>query len=136
MTTEELVRLIEKVDALHRAPNHDPREHLPSYGCHVTIGELFSVGGVSRREVEEAIQHARLEGVPILTDGGVRVAQTAEEAFGLYRWLRARLMTQMRTAWAVRSQAMLMDRGERSRPAATPEPFPQVVLFPELDVAA
>ena len=132
MTTAELLRLIEKVDALHRAPDHDSREHLPSHGCIVTIGQLFSVGGVPRRVIEEAIQTARLEGVPIITDGGVRVAQTSAEAFQLYRWLRARLVTQQRTAWAVRSQAMLMERGERRRRAPVADQFPQAVMFPDL----
>lgn len=105
MTTDELVRLIEQVQA------DIPWEHYDR----PTIGMLASVAGVPTRTVESAIQTARLEGTPIITDGGIRVAQTAEEAFGLYRWLRARLVTQQRTAWAVRSQAMLMQRGERRR---------------------
>ena len=80
--------------------------------------------------VHVAIQQARLEGVPILTDGGVRVAQTAEETWTLYRWLRARMVTQQRTAWAVRSQAMLMQRAERAVPA---EQLPAATLW---DLAA
>ena len=72
-----------------------------------TIGSLSTVAGSTRRSVEEAIQTARLEGVPVITDGGIRVATTAAEAFALHRWLRHRLATQTRTAWAVRSQAMV-----------------------------
>ena len=125
MTTDELVRLIEQDAASHRL--HDCDEEHPYRAPIVTIGSLFPLAGVTRRAIEEAIQQARLEGTPIITDGGIRVAQTAEEAFGLYRWLRARLVTQQRTAWAVRSQAMVMQRGERQRPAEPP-----VVLFPEL----
>lgn len=115
MTTEELLRLIEQETARHRRPGHEPREEHPWESCTLTIGTLFPVAGVPRRVIEEAIQTARLEGVPILTDGGIRVAQTAEETWTLYRWLRARMVTQQRTAWAVRSQAMLMARAERQR---------------------
>ena len=82
-----------------------------------TIGSLSTHGRCTRRSVEEAIQTARLEGVPVITDGGVRVATTSAEAFALHRWLRHRLATQNRTAWAVRSQAMLMDRAERAEAA-------------------
>ena len=108
MTTDELVRLIEQVQA------DIPWDHYDR----PTIGMLASVAGVPDRVIQEAIQTARLEGVPIITDGGLRVAQTSEEAFALYRWLRARMVTQQRTAWAVRSQAMVMQRGERLRAAA------------------
>ena len=112
MTTDELVRLIDQDNASHRL--HDCAEDHPYTPSHSTIGSLYDLAGTNRRTIEEAIQTARLEGVPILTDGGVRVARTAVEAFGLYRWLRARMVTQQRTAWAVRSQAMLMQRGERA----------------------
>lgn len=81
---------------------------------YLTIDDVAIHARVPRREVEEAIQTARLEGVPVITDGGLRVATTAAEAHALYRWLRARLATQTRTAWAVRSTAMLMERGERA----------------------
>ncbi len=114
MTTDELVRLIEMADARHRLGAHDPAVEHRGAGCAVTIGDLSSLSGVARRTIEDAIQHARLEGTPIITDGGIRVARTAAEAHALYRWLRARMLTQSRTAWAVRSQAMLMQRGERA----------------------
>lgn len=115
MTTDELVQLIEQDAASHRL--HDCEDVHPYQAPIVTIGSLFVRAGCTRRAVEEAIQQARLEGVPIITDGGIRVAQTSAEAFGLYRWLRARLVTQQRTAWSVRSQAMLMQRGERTAAA-------------------
>lgn len=119
MTTDELVRLIEQDAASHRL--HDCDAEHPYRAPIVTIGSLSSMAGVARRHVEEAIQQARLEGVPIITDGGIRVAQDSAEAMALYRWLRARLVTQQRTAWAVRSQAMLMARGERRRAAEAAE---------------
>jgi hypothetical protein len=56
-----------------------------------------------------------------MTDGGLRVATTSADAFKVLRALRRRLATQTRTAWAVRSAAMLMARGEeaeRKRAAA------------------
>jgi len=121
VTTEELLRLIEQQTARHRHPSHDPAEEHPNMVCAVTIGNLFPVAGVPRRTIEEAIQTARLEGVPIITDGGIRVAQDSAEAMALYRWLRARLVTQQRTAWAVRSQALLMARAERRRAAEAAE---------------
>ena len=114
MSTDDLVRLIEMADARHRLGAHDPAVEHPVAGCSVTIGDLSSLAGVARRTIEDAIQHARLGGAPIITDGGIRVARTAKEAHALYRWLRARLATQQRTAWAVRSQAMVMQRGERA----------------------
>ena len=126
MTTDELVRLIEQDTARHRAPGHDPDEEHFGYPCIATIGTLFPLAGVPRRTIEEAIQQARLEGVPILTDGGLRVAQTAEDAWRLYRSLRARMVTQQRTAWAVRSQAMVMQRAERAVPA---EQMPAATLW-------
>lgn len=124
MTTDELVRLIEAETARQRALYQDPV---------VTIGDLSSRAGTPRRSIEEAIQTARLEGTPVITDGGIRVAQNAEEAFRLYRWLRARMVTQQKTAWAVRSQAMLMQRGER---AAVPSKWVAVPLWDIEECAA
>lgn len=116
MTTEELLRLIEQETARHRRPGHEPREDHPYQSCIVTIGDLFPVAGVPRRVIEEAIQQARLEGVPIITDGGVRVAQTAEEANALADWLDARMDSQRRTRDAVRAAAAEMaEREEMGR---------------------
>ena len=112
MTTTELVRLIEADTAGHRLHQCDV-EH-PMRAPIVTIGSLSTRAGTPRRSVEEAIQTARLDGVPVITDGGIRVAGTADEALALYRWLRARMLTQSRTVWAVRSQALMMQRAERA----------------------
>lgn len=80
----------------------------------MTIDDLAERFQVTRREVEHAIQQARLEGAPVITEGGLRVATTAAEAFAGYRALRRRMQTQLKTAWAMRSAAMLMERGERA----------------------
>lgn len=112
MTTDELLHLIDQETARHRIPGH--HHDIPGSPCVATIGSLAGTHA-TRRSIEEAIQQARLEGVPVITDGGLRVATTAAEAHALYRWLRARLVTQNRTAWAVRSAAMLMERGERAK---------------------
>lgn len=101
-----------------------------------TIGSLSTRAGTTRREIESAIQNARLEGVPVITDGGIRVATTAAEAFALHRWLRHRLATQNRTAWAVRSQAMLMDRAERAEASRAVPRAAGATLTLGLDVAA
>ena len=122
MTTDELLRLIEQDAARHRLPGHDPAEEHFGYPCIVTIGSLFQLAGVPRRTIEEAIQQARLEGVPIITDGGVRVAQTAEEARALAGWLWGRIRSQMDTAQAVEATAL---RWETEAAAAPTEPVQQ-----------
>lgn len=124
MTTEELVRLIETDAASHRLPGHDPRTHT-IYGspCHVTINSLADRAGVARRHVEEAIQQARLEGVPIITDGGIRVAQTAADATALGDWLDARMDSQRRTRDAVYAAALRLPgpvRPEAPGPSEAP----------------
>lgn len=103
MTTDELVRLIEAETAGHAGCGKVP-DHWPA-GCVVTIGALSSRARVPRRAIEEAVQTARLEGVPIITDGGIRVARTAEEARALAGWLWARIRSQMDTAQAVEATA-------------------------------
>ena len=78
----------------------------------LTLDDVAQRIGRPRRVVEEAVQQARLEGQPVITDGGLRLARTSAEAFAVYRALRRRMTTQTKTAWAVRSAAMLMERGE------------------------
>lgn len=128
MTTEELVRLIEQDTARHLwcPDDFQMRTHYPA-ACIVTIGSLSSLSGAPRRSIEEAIQQARLEGVPIITDGGVRVAQTAAEAHQLARWLRARVQSQMDTIAAITSQARLMEAAEKSRPIDAVELWERLV---------
>jgi len=125
MTTDELVRLIETDAASHRF--HDCHEAHPYQAPIVTIGSLFVRAGVARRHVEEAIQTARLEGVPIITDGGIRVATTAKEAHQLAAWLRARVQSQMDTIAAITSQARLMEKAEQARPADPVELWERLV---------
>ena len=76
-----------------------------------------------RRAIEDAIQTARLEGVPIITDGGIRVAQTAAEATALGDWLDARMDSQRRTRDAVYAAALKLPgpvRAEAPAPSQAP----------------
>lgn len=118
MTTDELVRLIEQDAASHRL--HDCDEAHRHMAPIVTIGSLFQRAGCTRRAVEEAIQLARLEGVAIITDGGIRVAQTAAEATALGDWLDARMDSQRRTRDAVYAAALKLPGPVR--PEATEQP--------------
>ena len=133
MTTEQLRRAIAAAEALHRHPEHEPdADHLvAATPCRVTLDEVALMAGVKRRVVEAAVQQARLEGVPVLTDGGVRIATTAAEAHDLARWLLGRMRTQQETHAAVVSAARLMERAEEQarreaptayRPAGSAQP--------------
>lgn len=112
MTTEELLRLIERCRAGY---------------AEVTIDTLAVEAGRPRRTIERAIETARLEGRPIITDGGVRLATTAAEAHQLARWLRARVQSQMDTIAAITSQARLMEAAEKSRPVDAVELWERLV---------
>ena len=119
MTTDELVRLIERDTARHwSCPDDFRAATCGTFGCTVTIGSLSSLAGCTRRSIEEAIQQARLEGTPIVTDGGIRVAQTAKDADALADWLDARMDTQRRTRDAVRAAAAEMATEEAEQAAA------------------
>jgi hypothetical protein len=118
MTTEELVRLIE-------------RDRGFTGGGVRTIGSLSSLAGTTRRTIEEAIQTARLEGTPIITDGGIRVAQSSQEAHALADWLDARMVTQRRTVNAIREAA------DRMAPEIAAEPaYVEVPLWDADECAA
>lgn len=132
MTTDDLIRLIEQDAARHRHPDHDPRQEHFGYPCWPTIGSLFSLAGVPRRSIEEAIHQARLEGVPIVTegDGGVRVARSADEAEQQARALFDRIRAQRLTA----ARVLLASRRMRREEDAAIRP--PAVLFPELETAA
>ena len=81
-----------------------------------TIGSVAHVAGVTRRNIEESIQSARLQGKPIITDGGIRLARDAKEKAALIGWLTARVQSQMDTIAALTSQARLdytVERRER-----------------------
>lgn len=57
-----------------------------------TIGSLAYISGQPRQSIESAIQQARLEGHPVITDGGIRVAATFKEWTELVDWLDAEQM--------------------------------------------
>jgi hypothetical protein len=121
MTTDQLRRAIADAEAWHRHQAHQPEaDHLvPGTPCRVTLDEVAAMAGVKRRVVEAAVQQARLEGIPVLTDGGVRIATTAAEAHALARWLLARMKTQQETHAAVLSAAQLMARAEEAQARET-----------------
>lgn len=123
MTTVELRAAIAQAEQWHRLPDHVAGDdHLvPGSPCRVTIDEVAAMGGVKRRVVEAAIQQARLEGVPVITDGGVRIATTAAEAHALARWLLARMRTQQETHAAIVAAARLMERGEAAAATSRPD---------------
>lgn len=83
-----------------------------------TIGSLAYISGRPRRTIEEAIQQARLEGHPIITDGGIRVATTFEEWSELVDWLDARMVTQRATVNALTQARDRMAAATRDRAAA------------------
>ncbi len=102
-----------------------------------TIGSLSTHGRCTRRSIEEAIQTARLEGVPVITDGGVRVATTAKEWTTLVDWLDARMVTQRRTV-----NALTAARDQRAKddpawaaPAVSRAAGATLTLWPEVVAA-
>lgn len=76
-----------------------------------TIGHLAEVAGVPRREVEQAIQAARLDGIPLVTgDRGVWRTESPAEARQMAERLRYRLVNQYRTVRALRATARRMEQ--------------------------
>ena len=74
-----------------------------------TIGELSESLKVSRREIEAAVQSARLDGVPIVSGSeGLWIASTAQEALEAAQALRRRAITQLVTARALRAAGKRM----------------------------
>lgn len=74
-----------------------------------TIGELAEALRVSRREIEAAVQHARLDGVPIVSGSeGLWIASDAQEALEAAQALRKRAITQLVTARALRAAGKRM----------------------------
>ena len=68
-----------------------------------TIGELAETLNVPRRAIEESIQAARLDHVPIVSGSeGVWIASSAQEALEAAQALRRRAITQLITARALR----------------------------------
>jgi hypothetical protein len=74
-----------------------------------TIGELAETLNLPRRVIEEAVQQARLERVPILSGSeGVWIAASAQEALEGAEALRRRAITQLVTARALRAAGRRM----------------------------
>jgi hypothetical protein len=121
MTTAELLAIVVR---LEKEPTW--------YGyAGPTIGMVSSEAGVTRREVEAAVEQARREGAPILTSGaGIRIATHSDQLLDQYRRLRSRYVQQAVNARPVLAAALRMKAQEDA--AQTPAG----VLFPELDVAA
>lgn len=71
-----------------------------------TLSELAERLRVPRRSIEEAVQEARLSGVPICTGSeGAWIAQDASEARSMADRLRSRAIHQMETARALEKWA-------------------------------
>lgn len=98
MTTADLLDLIERDTSPVR-----------------TIGSLAHLSGRPRRSLESAIQQARLEGIPVITDGGIRVAATFKEWTELVEWLDARMVTQRQTVNALTAARDEMAAATRER---------------------
>lgn len=66
------------------------------------------------RAVEREVNRLRLEqGVPIVSDSeGYRLAQSSQDVWECYRWLRSKHLSQARTAWMVRRMALRMEAKE------------------------
>lgn len=114
MTTPELLDLIRRDADSHAHCDDDQRMrwHFPS-GCVVTIGTLAHRAGVPRRDIEEAVQQARLDGAPIVTgDQGIAIATSAAQMLDQYRRLRSRYVHQAVTARAVLRTAKRMKAAE------------------------
>jgi len=76
-----------------------------------TLSQIAELAGVSRREVEQAVQQARMDGVPLITsERGVWRAQMPQEARQMAERLRSRAITQMETAAALDRAADAMEQ--------------------------
>ena len=74
-----------------------------------TIGSLSESLKVSRREIEAAVQAARLNGVPIVSGSeGLWISDSPEEVARAAESLRKRLVTQYATVRALRATARRM----------------------------
>lgn len=122
MTTDELLRLIERDAASHRL--HECHRDHPGRPAVVTLGTLADRAGVSRRAIEEAVQASRLDedaDFAIDTRHGVTVLRDTVAIAELADWLDARLVTQRRTVNTLRAVA---DRIAARKPAASESQAP------------
>lgn len=96
-----------------------PTELLPLIGSSQdtarTLSNVAERAGASRREVEQAVQAARMLGYPVCSSGaGLWRAQTAAEALSMAERLRGRALHQLLTARAMRQTGRRMQRAEQS----------------------
>ena len=74
-----------------------------------TIGELAETLNVPRREIEQSVQAARLDGIPVVSGSeGLWIASTPQEALEAAQALRRRAITQLVTARALRAAGKRM----------------------------
>ena len=74
-----------------------------------TIGELAETLNLPRRVIEESVQAARLDGVPIVSGSeGLWISDSPEEVAQAAESLRKRLVTQYATVRALRATARRM----------------------------
>ncbi len=89
------------------------REHLWWSSVPVPIATIAKCLGLSRRQVEAAVQELRLAGEPIIADGdGLRMAWTAAELARYRANFEDRLRTMVRTRRALRDTERRMRRSE------------------------
>ena len=69
----------------------------------LTIGEIAEAADVSRREVEQAVQDARLSGLPIVSSGKGLWLGTDAEALAWCERAHARAIHQLETVKGVRA---------------------------------
>ena len=75
----------------------------------LTIGELAETLNLPRRVIEEAVQQARLEHMPIVSGSeGVWISDSPDELLRAAESLRKRLVTQYATVRALRETARRM----------------------------
>lgn len=80
-----------------------------------TIGELSESLDLPRRVIEEAVQQARLNGVPVISGSeGLWIAQNGQEALSMADRLQRRLVAQYLTVRAMRETGRRMQRAEQS----------------------
>lgn len=71
-----------------------------------SIGSLAERLYLSRRQVEQAVQTLRLQGVAVASGrAGVWITDDPVDLWATYSGLRRRVISQMQTVWAVRKTA-------------------------------
>jgi biotin operon repressor len=76
------------------------------------IGALAERLKLTRRQVEQAVQVLRVDGIPVASGSeGIWLTNDPVELAATLRYLRGRIESQNRTAWAVRSTLRRMQAG-------------------------